>query len=168
MQEIEELFRKLRHHYRLFLKGSNDSFIKMNEIETALLSKFRELEDYKAAFIVLWDFCKEQTHKQIELEQRAEQAEEQVENAKKEKDEAVKDVRIQYDSVVEMYDRKISELEKEEEKQRLKKEYYHEEHAKELIKRVELEKENEKLKVCRSCGEVLPRECATCYRLWES
>ena len=82
MKEIEELFRKLRHHYRLFLKGSNDSFIKMNEIETALLSKFRGLEDYKAAFIVLWDFCKEQTHKQIELVKRAEQAEEQAERLK--------------------------------------------------------------------------------------
>jgi len=42
--------------------------------------------------------------------------------------------------------RRFEELEKAEERQRFKKEYYHEEHAKELIKRVELEKENERLK----------------------
>jgi RNAse (barnase) inhibitor barstar len=82
MQEIEELFRKLRHHYRLFLKGSNDSFIKMNEIETDLLSRFRELQKYKDTFDTLWDFCSEQTHKQIELVKRAEQAEEQAERLK--------------------------------------------------------------------------------------
>ena len=54
MKEIEELFRKLRHHYRLFLKGSNDSFIKMNEIETDLLSRFRELEKDRDCAVQCW------------------------------------------------------------------------------------------------------------------
>jgi hypothetical protein len=107
MKEIEELFRKLRHHYRLFLKGSNDSFIKMNEIETALLSRFRELDEENARLFNLTgtynSVLQKYSLENSELKQRAEQA--------KDKDEAVKSVRIQYDSVCEMFHRKEKEYE---------------------------------------------------------
>lgn len=116
MKEIEELFRKLRHHYRLFLKGSNDSFIKMNEIETALISKFRELEnalcmqgaqlesiiDYAEKGIEPSDFMTSfgEVSSVInfikDLKQRAEQAEEQVER--------LKDIGVERDNALVAYD----------------------------------------------------------------
>ena len=46
---------------------------------------------------------------------------------------------------------KIAELEKENNKLRFKKEWYHEEHAKELINRTELEKQVADLRCCGNC-----------------
>lgn len=93
MKEIEELQEKvtinemidvllldqLNAIYHQHGSQSNYYAERRDSTRFALLSRFRELQKYKDTFYTLWDFCSEQTHKQIELVKRAEQAEEQVE-----------------------------------------------------------------------------------------
>lgn len=74
--------------------------------------------------------------------------------------------------------KKIAELEKENERLILKNNWYHEEHAKEMNKRVELEKQIESLKCCGNCkhyehkAEICPNKKSRCaceyYDCYES
>jgi regulator of sirC expression with transglutaminase-like and TPR domain len=77
-KEIEELIDKLIENSKTatlrFPRNRLESEI-VSETKTTILSRFRELQKYKDTFDTLWDFCSEQTHKQIELVKRAEQVE---------------------------------------------------------------------------------------------